>query len=365
MFVDFIIVLAKAGLVIFALLNLAGLLTWAERKQSAVMQDRVGPNRANIGKFTLAGLLHPVADGIKMIAKEDFIPAGANRTLHTLAPAAALFPALVVFAVIPFGDTLVLFGREIQLQVAPLNVGIVYIFAVSSLAVYGTMLAGWASNNNYSLLGGLRASSQMISYELSLGLSILGIVLIYETAMLDDIVRQQGELLWGFIPKWGIILQPFAFILFLGAALAENKRVPFDMPEGESEIIGYFVEYSSMKFGMFFLAEFVEIIIVSGLVTTLFFGGWQVPYLHATGEVIGFVWPFGLGVLSLPQWLVALMQVGAFVIKVLIGCWILLVIRWTLPRFRYDQIMHLGWKVWFELALINLLITAVVVLLVT
>jgi NADH-quinone oxidoreductase subunit H len=364
-FVDFIIVLVKAGLVIVALLSLAGLLTWAERKQSAVMQDRVGPNRANIGKFTLAGLLHPVADGIKMITKEDFIPEGANRTLHTLAPAAALFPALVVFAVIPFGDTLHLFGREIQLQVAQLNVGIVYIFAVSSLAVYGTMLAGWASNNNYSLLGGLRASSQMISYELSIGLSILGIVLIYETAMLDDIVRQQGELLWGFLPKWGIFLQPFAFILFLGAALAENKRVPFDMPEGESEIIGYFVEYSSMKFGMFFLAEFVEIIIVSGLVTTLFFGGWQVPYLHATGEVIGFVWPFGLGTLSLPQWLVALVQVGAFSIKVLIGCWILLAIRWTLPRFRYDQIMHLGWKVWFELALINLLITAVVVLLVT
>ncbi len=361
MFVDFIIVLAKAGLVIFALLNLAGLLTWAERKQSAIMQDRVGPNRANLGKLTLAGLLHPVADGIKMITKEDFIPEGANRTLHTLAPAAALFPALVVFAVIPFGDKLLLFGREISLQVAQLNVGIVYIFAISSLAVYGTMLAGWASNNNYSLLGGLRASSQMISYELSIGLSILGLVLIYETAMLDDMVRQQGELLWGFIPKWGIILQPFAFILFLGAALAENKRVPFDMPEGESEIIGYFVEYSSMKFGMFFLAEFVEIIIVSGLVTTLFFGGWQVPYLQATG----FVFPFELGVINLPQWLVALVQVGAFSIKVLIGCWILLVIRWTLPRFRYDQIMHLGWKVWFELALINLLLTAVVVLLVT
>lgn len=361
MFVDFIIVLAKAGLVIFALLNLAGLLTWAERKQSAIMQDRVGPNRANLGKLTLAGLLHPVADGIKMITKEDFIPEGANRTLHTLAPAVALFPALVVFAVIPFGDTLLLFGREITLQVAQLNVGIVYIFAISSLAVYGTMLAGWASNNNYSLLGGLRASSQMISYELSIGLSILGLVLIYETAMLDEIVRQQGELLWGFIPKWGIVLQPFAFILFLGAALAENKRVPFDMPEGESEIIGYFVEYSSMKFGMFFLAEFVEIIIVSGLVTTLFFGGWQVPYLQATG----FVFPFELGSIPLPHLLVVLIQVGAFSIKVLIGCWILLVIRWTLPRFRYDQIMHLGWKVWFELALINLLLTAVVVLLVT
>lgn len=361
MFVDFLIVLVKAGLVIFALLNLAGLLTWAERKQSAVMQDRVGPNRANLGKLTLMGLLHPVADGIKMITKEDFIPTGAHRAFHTLAPAAALFPALVVFAVIPFGDTVHLFGRDIALQVANLNVGIVYIFAISSLAVYGTMLAGWASNNNYSLLGGLRASSQMISYELSIGLSILGILLIYESAQLDVIVQKQGELLWGFLPKWGIVLQPLAFLLFLGAALAENKRVPFDMPEGESEIIGYFVEYSSMKFGMFFLAEFVEIIIVSGLTVTLFFGGWQFPYLQSTG----FVWPFALGTWELPHWLVVLIQLGTFQAKVLLGCWILLVIRWTLPRFRYDQIMRLGWKVWFELALVNLLVTAVIVLLVT
>ncbi len=361
MFVDVLIVLVKAGLVVFALLNLAGLLTWAERKQSAIMQDRVGPNRANLGKLTLVGLLHPVADGIKMITKEDFIPAGAHRAFHTLAPAAALFPALVVFAVIPFGDTVHLFGRDIPLQVAQLNVGIVYIFAISSLAVYGTMLAGWASNNNYSLLGGLRASSQMISYELSIGLSILGILLIYETAQLEVIVQKQGELLWGFLPKWGIVLQPVAFFLFLGAAMAENKRVPFDMPEGESEIIGYFVEYSSMKFGMFFLAEFVEIIIVSGLTVTLFFGGWQFPYLQSTG----FVWPFGWGTWDLPHWLVVLIQIGTFQAKVLLGCWLLLVIRWTLPRFRYDQIMRLGWKVWFELALINLLVTAVIVLLVT
>jgi NADH-quinone oxidoreductase subunit H len=360
-FVDVLIILIKAGLVVFALLNLAGLLTWAERKQSAIIQDRVGPNRANIGKLTLGGLLHPVADGIKMITKEDFIPEGANRALHTLAPAAALFPALVVFAVIPFGDTLHLLGREIPLQVANLNVGIVYIFAISSLAVYGTMLAGWASNNNYSLLGGLRASSQMISYELSIGLSILGILLIYESAQLDVIVQKQGDLLWDFLPKWGIFLQPLAFFLFLGAAMAENKRAPFDMPEGESEIIGYFVEYSSMKFGMFFLAEFVEIIIVSGLTVTLFFGGWQFPYLQATG----FVWPFGWGELALPHLLVVLMQIGTFAVKVLIGCWLLLLIRWTLPRFRYDQIMQLGWKVWFELALINLLLTAIIVLWVT
>jgi NADH-quinone oxidoreductase subunit H len=360
-FVDFLLILVKAGLVLFALLNLGGLLTWAERKQSAVMQDRIGPNRANIGRLTLMGLLHPVADGIKMITKEDFIPAGAHRALHTLAPAAALFPALVIFAVIPFGPTVHLFGRDVPLQVANLNVGIVYIFAISSLAVYGTMLAGWASNNNYSILGGLRASSQMISYELSIGLAILGILLIYESAQLDVIVQKQGELLWNAIPKWGILFQPLAFFLFLGAALAENKRVPFDLPEGESEIIGYFVEYSSMKFGMFFLAEFVEMVIVSGLTVTLFFGGWQFPYLQATG----FVWPFGWGTWDLPHWLVVLIQVGTFGIKVLLGCWLLLVIRWTLPRFRYDQIMRLGWKVWFELALVNLLITAVVVLLVT
>lgn len=361
MFVDFLIVLIKAGVVIFALLNLAGLLTWAERKQSAIMQDRVGPNRANIGGITALGLLHPLADGIKMIFKEDFIPQGANRVLHTLAPAAALFPALVVFAVIPFGDVLIIGGKEISLQVANLNVGIVYIFAIASLSVYGTMLAGWASNNSYSLLGGLRASSQMISYEVSMGLSVLGLLMIYESAQLNVIVRQQGELLFGFLPKWGIVLQPLAFFLFVAAALAENKRVPFDLPEGESEIIGYFVEYSSMKFGMFFLAEFVEIVVISGLVTTLFFGGWQFPYLQADG----FHWPFALGVLHLPHGLVVLMQVGSFVLKVLLGCWILLIIRWTLPRFRYDQVMRLGWKMMLPLSLVNLLVTAVVILLVT
>lgn len=361
MFVDFVILLVKVGLVLFGLLSLAGFLTWAERKQSAVMQDRIGPNRANLGTLTLAGLLHPMADGIKMIFKEDFIPEGAHRTLHTLAPAAALFPALVVFAVIPFGDVLHLFGRQIPLQVANLNVGIVYIFAVSSLAVYGTMLAGWASNNNYSLLGGLRASSQMISYELTMGLSILGIIMIYQSAQLDVIVRQQGELLWGVFPKWGILFQPLAFFVFLGAAMAENKRTPFDLPEGESEIIGYFVEYSSMKFGMFFLAEFVEIVVISGLVTTLFFGGWQFPYLQPDG----FHWPFGLGTWALPHGLVILMQVATFCVKILLGCWVLLIIRWSLPRFRYDQIMRLGWKIMLPVALVNLLITAIVVLLVT
>ena len=247
------------------------------------------------------------------------------------------------------------------MQIADLNVGIVYIFAISSMAVYGTMLAGWASNNNYALLGGLRASSQMISYEITMGLSIIGVLMIYETAQLNVIVQKQGELLWGFLPKWGIVVQPAAFFLFLAAAMAENKRVPFDLPEGESEIIGYFVEYSSMKFAMFFLAEFVEIVIVAGLVVTLFFGGWQVPYLYADG----FHWPFGWGVWQLPHLLVVVLQVAAFGFKVLIGCWVLLTVRWTLPRFRYDQVMHLGWKILLELAFVNLLITAAVVLLIT
>lgn len=361
MLVDALIALVKALLVLLFLLNLAGLLTWAERKQSALIQDRIGPNRANFGRLTLMGLLHPLADAIKMITKEDFIPEGANRFLHTLAPAAALLPPLVVLAVVPFGDVVYLFGREIPLQVASLNVGIVYVFAISSLAVYGTMLAGWASNNNYALLGGLRASAQMLSYELSMGLSVLGILMIYQSAQLEVIVRQQGELLWGFLPKWGILLQPLAFVLFFGAALAENKRVPFDLPEGESEIIGYFVEYSSMKFGMFFLAEFAEIVIVSALTTTLFFGGWQLPYLYADG----FHWPFGWGTWPLPHWLVVLLQVGTFLTKVIVGCWFLLTVRWTLPRFRYDQVMWLGWKVWLPLALVNLVLTAAVVLLVT
>ena len=361
MWTDVLIILLKVVVVLVALIHLGALLTWAERKQSAAIQDRIGPNRARIAGRAAMGLFHAIADGIKMVTKEDFVPAGAHRTLHTLAPAAALFPALVVFAAIPFGDVLRVGERVIPLQIADLNVGIVYIFAISSMAVYGTMLAGWASNNNYALLGGLRASSQMISYEITMGLSIIGVLMIYETAQLNVIVQKQGELLWGFLPKWGIVVQPAAFFLFLAAAMAENKRVPFDLPEGESEIIGYFVEYSSMKFAMFFLAEFVEIVIVSGLVATLFFGGWQVPYLYADG----FHWPFGWGVWELPHLAVVLLQVASFGFKVLIGCWILLTVRWTLPRFRYDQVMHLGWKILLELAFVNVLITAAVVLLIT
>jgi len=357
MIIEAIITLIKIAFILGMIMNLAGLLTWAERKQSALMQDRIGPNRANVLGFTVWGLLHPVADGIKLIMKEDFSPIRANRIIHSLAPAIAMFPALVTYAVIPFGDTLMLGGREINLQVADLSVGIIFIFSIASLAIYGVMLGGWASHNNYSLLGGLRAAAQMISYEIAMGLSIVGLLMIFQTVELDDLVRQQGHLIGGWLPQWGVIIQPAAFFFFLTAAIAENKRTPFDLPEGESEIIGYFLEYSSMRFGMFFLAEFADIVVASALLTTLFFGGWQIPFLLPDG----FHFPGGI-LLPLPHLVVVLMQVAAFVAKVVFFCWFLLLIRWTLPRFRYDQLMRLGWKYLFPLALANIFITGLIVL---
>src|SRR5206468_10303445 len=247
-----------AGIVFFAALNLAGFHTWVERKQSALIQDRIGANRADIFGFRLLGIFHGIADAIKMFTKEDIVPAGADRVLHTLAPFFSVFFALVAFAGIPFGDRLILGNRVIELQVAHIDAALLFIFAMLSLGVYGVILAGFASRNNYALLGGLRATAQMISYEIALGIAIVGIVMIYGTMDLQELVRHQGKHLGGWIPLWGIVVQPVAFVVFLTAALAETKRIPFDLPEGESEIIGYFVEYSGMKFGMFFLADFLE-----------------------------------------------------------------------------------------------------------
>ena len=289
MILDLAIKLALVGIVFFGVLNLAGLHTWIERKQSAIIQDRIGANRASIFGFRLMGLFHPLADAVKMFTKEDIIPAGADRVLHTLAPFFSVFFALVAFAGIPFGDRLVLGDRVIELQVAKIDVALLYVFAMLSLGVYGVILAGFASRNNYAMLGGLRATAQMISYEIALGIAIIGVIMVYGTLDLQEIVRGQGRYLWGWIPFWGIVVQPVAFFVFVTAALAETKRIPFDMPEGESEVIGYFVEYSGMKFGMFFLADFLETIMVACLVTTLFLGGWQVPYLMPDG----FHFPWG------------------------------------------------------------------------
>ncbi len=353
---DLVIKLVLAGVMFFGVLNLAGLHTWIERKQSAVMQDRIGANRADILGFTVLGLFHPLADAVKMFTKEDIVPAGADRVLHTLAPFFSVFFALVAFAGIPFGDHVVWGDRVIDLQVAKLDAALLYIFAMLSLGVYGVILAGFASRNNYALLGGLRATAQMISYEIALGIAIIGVILVYGTLDLQELVRGQGRYLaGGWIPFWGIVTQPVAFFVFVTAALAETKRVPFDLPEGESEIIGYFVEYSGMKFGMFFLADFLETILVACLTTTLFFGGWQVPYLMPDG----FHFPWGT-TLALSQWTYVLLGVASFSIKVLVFCWLFMQIRWTLPRFRYDQLMRLGWLGLFPISVANVFVTALV-----
>ena len=373
MIVDFAIIAAKAFIVLFMVLNLAGILGWIERKGSALIQDRIGANRASIFGFAGLGLVNTlIADPLKFLTKEDFIPPAGDKFLHTLAPCMALFPALVIFAVIPFGDVLQIGDRLINLQVANLNVGILYVFAMASLGVYGIVIGAWASNNKFSLLGGVRGSAQMISYEIAMGLSVIGILMVYGTLDLQEIARGQGTLirellpqglsflggLVGWLPAWGVFLQPLAFLLFFTAAVAETKRIPFDLPEGESELVaGYHVEYSGGKFLMFFAGEFAEIVTAAALVTTLFFGGWQVPYLMRDG----FYFPWG-GQWLLPHLAVVGLQVGAFTLKVLFFCWLQILLRWSVPRFRYDQVMRLGWKMLLPLALVNVLITALMII---
>ena len=352
---DFLITTAKV-LFIFGL-NMgvfAPLLTWVERKQSAVMQDRIGANRADILGFSMLGLFHPIADAIKMFAKEDFIPEGANKIMHTLSPIICVVPALLTFAVIPFGGEYVIGGKHIKLVIADLDVGLIFIFAISSLATYGTVIAGWSSNNNWSLLGSLRASAQMISYEVAMGFTLVGVFMVYSSLQLTQIGAAQESFF-----RWGIFLQPLGFFMFLACAIAENKRAPFDVAEGESEIIaGYFLEYSGLKFGMFYMAEFLEIVTISALVTTLFFGAWHIPFISSA---------FILSMLSflnetLANIILMLIHISVFWVKVIFFIWFQMTIRWTLPRFRYDQIMKLGWKILLPLSLANILITGIVIL---
>jgi NADH-quinone oxidoreductase subunit H len=343
---------------LFMMFNIAGLLTWVERKQSAVMQDRIGANRASIFGFKALGLFHAIADVLKMLSKEEFIPQGANKFLFHLAPYLSVIFALVGFAAIPIGNQLILGERVIELQAANINVALLFIFAMMSMGIYGVVLAGFASNNNYAFLGGLRGAAQMIAYEITMGAAIMGVILVFNTLDLQQLVRAQGGyLLYGWLPKWGVFVQPLAFILFLTAATAETKRVPFDLPEGESEIIGYFVEYSGMKFGMFFLADLVETVLVAALMTTLFLGGWQMPFLHPDG----FHFPWG-PVIMLSHVPVVVLGILSFFIKLSAFIWLLMAIRWTLPRFRYDQLMHLGWKILLPVSLVNIAVTAVVIL---
>ncbi|HEY8369566.1 MAG TPA: NADH-quinone oxidoreductase subunit NuoH [Thermodesulfobacteriota bacterium] len=314
-------------------------LVYVERRMSAFIQDRIGPNR--VGPL---GLLQPVADALKFIFKEDIVPPHAHRWLYILAPAFAAVPALCTLAVVPLGHTLHVFGREIALIAADVNVGILVVFGLTSLGVYGIVLAGWASNNKYSLLGGLRSSAQMISYELSLGLSVIGVIMLAGSLRLTDIVMMQDKL------NWFVFLQPIGAIVFLIASYAETNRLPFDLPEAETELVaGYHTEYGSMKFALFFLGEYAAMITASALTVTLFFGGWQLPYYLEWSR-------------HLPQLLADLIPPAVFAFKTLFFLFLMIWVRWTFPRFRYDQLMDFGWKVMLPAALLNIAWTAVIIL---
>jgi NADH-quinone oxidoreductase subunit H len=371
---DLVVYLVFIGYAIGVLMTFGLVLTWVERKQAAIMSDRIGANRAYVRipftdvKLVWWGLFHGIADGIKMILKEDFRPQTYDWYAYAVAPWVVFTPVLLVFAVIPFGGTLVpaalvpplaeWFGdRSYPLQIARLDAGLLVVFAFGGVAIIGAMLAGWSSSNKFSMLGALRAGSQMISYELIMGLTVLGLVLIYGTLDLGEMVRQQSGVALGFLPAWGIVLQPFAAALFLTAAIAENKRIPFDLPEAESELIaGYFTEYSAMKMGLFMFAEFIEIAIVGALFTTLFLGGYNLPYMNDAG----FVFP-GNHAVELPYAVVFVIQLVTFLAKVFLMCSFQILVRWTLPRFRYDQVLRFAWKFMFPLALANLTVTAVAV----
>ena len=342
---------------------LASVLTWMERRQSAYSQDRLGPMRASFFKimgkpFVAAGLLHIVADGLKMFFKEPFMPRAADKLVFQIAPAIGFVTSLIILALVPFGpDVHTGWGGVAEifpLQIARVDTGLLLVFALASLGIYGASLAGWSSNNRFALLGGLRAAAQSISYEIALGLTVVGMLIVAGSTELSQIVTEQsGTTFYGLLPRWGVFLNPLGAMLFFIAAIAETKRVPFDLPEGESEIIGYFVEYSSMGFGLFMLGEFVEIVVLGCLFTTLFLGGWQMP-----GLLGDHVLNLGFASIDLSPWAYGLIGMLFFGIKVFLLCSLQLQIRWTLPRFRYDQLMHLGWKTLLPLALLNIFLTA-------
>jgi NADH-quinone oxidoreductase subunit H len=347
-------------LMLVVMMVAASLLTVAERKWSAMMQNRVGANRIKIFGTALGGIPFLAADALKMLTKERVRPRGATRILFELAPALAFAPVFALFAVIPVGpeipavnilDSAAGLGQRIALQVAQPDVGLLYVFAIASLQVYGTALAGWASNNKLGLLGGVRASSQMISYEVSLGLSLVGAMLAYRTLRLDEMVVAQGAPVIGPMPALGILLQPLGFLVFFASAFAETKCAPFDLPEGESEIVGYFIEYSGMKFGLMFLAEFVEIVILAAIVTAVFLGGWH-PLVVNTEWLRQHVVPLWFGAIC----------AAAFLAKMIVMMWLQLTIRWLLPRFRFDQIQKLCWKILLPTALANVFVTAAAML---
>ncbi len=335
----------KVGLVtVLFLISLliAAYSTYAERKVAAFMQDRIGPNRAGP-----IGILQPLADGLKMFMKEDFIPQEANKLLFILGPAISMATALMTSAVIPWGPNINIFGTSVPLQVADINIGILYVMGVISLGVYGIMIGGWASNNKYSILGAIRASTQMISYELAMGISIVAVIMTTGSLSIGQIVSsQEGSFGMG----WNVFYQPIGFLIFLVCAFAETNRTPFDLPECETELVGgYHTEYSSMKLGFYLFSEYVHMFISSAIIACLFFGGYNFPFMHVVRE-------------NVSEIMFAIICAGIFFSKILFFIFFYMWVRWTIPRFRFDQLMNLGWKVLLPLSILNMLITGFIIL---
>ncbi len=339
--IDWPLILEK-GILISVVIGISLLIamyeTYAERKIAAVMQDRRGPNRA--GPF---GIFQPLADGVKLFMKEEIIPNASNKFLFIAGPGLAMLTAMMTSAVIPWGGKMELFGREFSLQIADINIGILYIFAVVSMGVYGIMIGGWASNNKFSLLAAIRGASQMISYELAMGLSLIALLMLTGSLRMSVIVEQQAA------GVWNVIYQPLGFLIFIICAFAECNRTPFDLPEAENELnFGYHQEYSSMKLGFYLFAEYINMFISSAVMATLYFGGYDIPFLDES---------------SLSMNLAAILGSLALLFKIGFFIFLFMWVRWTIPRFRYDQLMNLGWRVLIPLALVNMLVTAVIVLL--
>ena len=342
--IDLALIVEKLVLIIVVVMSslvIAMYATFAERKVAAVMQDRIGPNRA--GPF---GLMQPLADGLKLFFKEEIIPSFSSKFLFILGPSLAMLTAMMTSAVIPWGNTITLFGRDIQLQIADINIGILYVFGVVSMGVYGIMIGSWASNNKFSLMGGLRAASQIISYELAMGIALIALLMVTGTLSLKSMVVGQMD---GY---WNIVKQPLGFLIFLICVFAECNRTPFDLAEAENELIGgYHTEYSSMKLGFYLFAEYINMFISSAVMVSLFFGGYDIPFLndaHAV-EKIGQNW-------------MAVFHIMMFLAKAFFFVFLFMWVRWTIPRFRYDQLMNLGWKVLIPMALFNMLVTGAVIL---
>ena len=420
---DITLIIVRVAFGAFVPLSFIAVCVWMERRGAAFFQDRSGPNRANICGFRAAGLVQNLADAVKLIFKEDII---ANHIKHkfyfVLAPLITFMTAVVSFAAIPFADTLVLGDKEYIMQAIPMDLGILWFLAIAGFAVYGIILAGWSSHNKYGMLGGLRAAAQVISYEIPMGLAIISLLVCYSTVNLSEMARIQGQLLFGFIPMWGIVIQPLGFIIFIVAAFAEANRTPFDLAEGESEIVaGFHVEYSAMKFALFFMGEYVAMFTSSAIIVTLYFGGYQIPWFP-TETLLNYAVPISLLLMAVTYvfgrvfvgwirknnvshydrpndprvregeiyiklvWaivilteicflfylvfasggvadnlLVASLQICTFLVKTAFMCFVYVWVRWTIPRFRYDQLQKLGWETLLPLSLLNIIVTSAIV----